>query len=85
MLFTVTNAAHRLELWLNRTLGRPYHFLLGLGIVIEIVQHCRELPEKLDNAGIVRTALAIVLFAALLLHQVGELDEHTERREDRVD
>jgi hypothetical protein len=82
MLFAVTNAARSLELWLGRTLGRPYHALLAVGIVIEIVQHCRELPDKLDGAGVVKTVLAIVLFAALLLHQVGELGERADRQHE---
>jgi hypothetical protein len=85
MLFFVTNAARRFERWLIATLGRPYHALLGVGLVVEIVQHCRELPEKIDSAGVVKTVLAIVLFLALLLHQVGELSEHAEHRDRRED
>jgi hypothetical protein len=80
MLFALANAARRLELWLGRAFGRPYHALLGVGIVIEIVQHCRELPEKLDSASVIKTVLAIVLFLALLVHQAGELSEHAERQ-----
>jgi hypothetical protein len=81
MLMAIAGAARRLDLWLGAIAGRPYHALLGAGIVIEIVQHVREFAEKpLEGAGIVKTALAIVLFLALLLHQAGELSEHAERR-----
>ncbi|HML09471.1 MAG TPA: hypothetical protein VK432_01330 [Stellaceae bacterium] len=80
MFDVVTNAARNLELWLSRTFGRPYHALLGIGIVIEIVQHCRELPDKLDGAALLKTALAILLFVVLLVHQAGELSERAEQR-----
>ena len=80
MLGAVTNAARRLERWLSATFGRPYHALLAIGIVIEIVQHCRELPEKLDGATVIRTLLALLLFCVLLVHQLGELSEHSEHR-----
>jgi len=83
MFAAVTDAARRLELWLGRTLGRPYHALLGFGIIVEIVQHCRELPEKLGDAGVIKTILAIVLFLALLVHQAGELSERAEHRKQR--
>ncbi|HTW51725.1 MAG TPA: hypothetical protein VME45_07510 [Stellaceae bacterium] len=80
MFNAVTNAARNLELWLSRTFGRPYHVLLGIGIVVEIVQHCRELPDKLNSAAILKTALAILLFVVLLVHQAGELSERAEKR-----
>jgi hypothetical protein len=81
MLLAVTAAARRLDLWLSKNLGRPYHVLLGVGIVIEIVQHCRELAEKPSaGANIIAIALAIAVLLALLVHQAGELSEHAERR-----
>ena len=80
MFHAVTNAARDLELWLSRTFGRPYHALLGIGIAAEIVQHCRELPDKLDSAAMLKTALAILLFVVLLVHQAGELSERAEQR-----
>ena len=83
MFTTITDAARRLELWLGRTFGRPYHALLGIGIIIEIAQHCRELPEKIAGAGFIKTGLAIVLFLALLVHQAGELSEGAEQRRRR--
>jgi hypothetical protein len=83
MFDAVTNAARNLELWLSRTFGRPYHALLGIGIVVEIVQHCRELPDKLDRAAVLKTALAILLFVVLLVHQAGELSERAEERRQR--
>jgi hypothetical protein len=76
--------ARRLDLWLGTTLGRPYHALLGLGIVLEIVQHIREFAEKsFGGLGVAKTVLAIILFLALFVHQVGELSEHSERRRHR--
>ncbi|HXC27495.1 MAG TPA: hypothetical protein VNV38_06015 [Stellaceae bacterium] len=80
MLFAVTEAARRLERWLSTTFGRPYHALLAIGIGIELVQHCRELPEKLESAAAIKTVLALLLFLVLLVHQLGELSEHAEHR-----
>lgn len=83
MFQAVTNAARNFELWLSRTFGRPYHALLSIGIVVEIVQHCRELPDKLDSAAVLKTALAILLFVVLLVHQAGELSERAEERREQ--
>jgi len=81
MLTVIVNAARRLDLWLGATCGRPYHALLGTGIAIEIIQHVRELVEEpRSSAGIIKAALAIALYLALLVHQLGELGEHAERR-----
>ena len=87
MLLAITRAARQVDLWLGKTLGRPYHALLAIGIVIEIFQHCREIAEKtFAEIGILKAILAIALFLALLVHQCGELSEHAERqRERRVD
>ena len=76
--------ARRLDLWLGAMLGRPYHALLGFGIILEIVQRIREFEEKSFNTlGVVKTVLTIILFLALLVHQLGELSEHAERRRHR--
>ena len=63
--------------------GRPYHALLGVGLVVEIVQRVRELGET-TSWDTVRTWLAILLFAALLVRQLGELHEHVDRRRERT-
>jgi hypothetical protein len=87
MFLAITRAARHFDLWLGKSLGRPYHALLAIGIVIEIVQHCREIGEKtFAEIGIIKAILAIALFLALLVHQCGELSEHAERqREHHVD
>lgn len=73
--------ARRLDLWLSLTLGRPYHALLGFGIALEIVHHIRGFAENsFDGLGVAKTLLAIILFLALLVHQLGELSAHVERR-----
>ena len=52
-------------------------------LVVEIVQRVRELGET-TSWDTVRTWLAILLFAALLVHQLGELHEHVDRRRERA-
>jgi hypothetical protein len=81
MIYTVTRAAQRLDQWLQDRLGRPYNALLGIGLVIEIVRRLAEAPHKiLDMQRILGSALVIVMELALLLHQVGALSHHIERR-----
>jgi hypothetical protein len=79
-MFAVFEVARRLERWLSTTFGRPYHALLAVGIGVELVQHCRELPEKLEGGAWIKTGLALLLFFVLLVHQLGELSEHAEHR-----
>ena len=78
------NSVHRLDEWLKERLGRPYHAILGIGLVIEIVRHLREAVEIGSETGIIKAALAVILFAALLTHQLAELSEHAERRRSRA-
>ena len=86
MLIAIVNAARNLDLWLGRTFGRPYHVLLAIGILTEIVQRIREMAEKpFADASAAKMILAILLFLALLVHQAGELSEHAERRRQQGD
>ena len=81
MIREFLDAVHRLDVFLQTRLGRPYHALLGVGLVVEIIKELHELDKVREPAGgIVRTALALLLFAVLLIHQLGELREHAERR-----
>jgi hypothetical protein len=75
------NAVHGLDDWLRAMLGRPYHAALGIGLVLEIIAHLRELHEApATSAGIVQLVLVMLLYLLLLIHQIGELSEHAERR-----
>jgi hypothetical protein len=84
MISQLLSGAHRLDEWLRTRIGRPYHALLGVGLVVEIA---KELHERWEHgsaeSGFVKTALALALFAALLVHELGELREHFERRGER--
>jgi hypothetical protein len=74
---------HKLDDWLDRRLGKPYHALLGIGLVVEIVRHLREFGDVVSTTGIVKTVLALILFVVLLIHQLGELYEHAGHRKER--
>jgi hypothetical protein len=69
--------------WINRRLqsrmGPLFNVLLCIGLVIEIAHHVREAGER-HYAVTLQSALSIVLFLLLLLHQLAELGEHVERR-----
>ena len=83
MIVQLLDAARRLDDRLRRQFGRPYHAVLGIGLVIEIARHLREFGEIGTARGIVGNALALVFFVVLLIHQLGELHEHAERRRER--
>ncbi|MBV8094610.1 MAG: hypothetical protein JO110_15570 [Acetobacteraceae bacterium] len=85
MIGETLGVVHRLDDWLRERLGRPYHAALGVGLVWEIIARVRELHDApATTAGIVRLALVMVLYLLLLVHQIGELSEHAERRRRRV-
>jgi len=84
MIHAVTHAALRLDLWLQKRLGRPYNTLLAVGLTIEVVRRLLELPAHISHAP--RLAWTVALIAmnlALLIHQVGELSHHLRRRSRR--
>ena len=80
MLRAITHVAHRLDLWLQAKLGRPYNALLGVGLAIEIVRHVGEMPRTLGEAHrLAGVALLLALNLALLIHQVGALSHHVPK------
>jgi hypothetical protein len=84
MIRTILTGAYQLNEWLGRSLGRPYHAILGIGLVIEIVGRVREIVEiGASTAGLVRVAFSVVLFAALFVNQLAEFHEHMMRRDER--
>jgi hypothetical protein len=81
MIVEILRAVHHLDDWIRETLGRPYHAALGIGLVLEIIARARELHDApATSAGIVQLALAMLLYVVLLVHQIGELSDHAERR-----
>ena len=81
MIIEVLRAARYVDDKLKEKLGRPYHAALGIGLVWEIIERCRELYDApATSAGIMRLALVILLYLLLLIHQMGELSDHAVRR-----
>ena len=81
MILETLRGANRLDAWLRLRLGRPYHVILNIGLIEEIVRHLRELAEAGDSARRVARILALVVFYSLLLvHELGELHGPVERR-----
>lgn len=80
MIHSIALAAHRLDVWLQARLGRPYNALLSVGLTIEILRRLVELPEHAVLAPrLIGVAVLIVMNLALLIHQIGELSHHTVR------
>ena len=75
--------ARWLDEWLQTKLGRPYNVVLGIGLVSEIVDRISHLTVRLQPDKIVRDALVLAVEFALLLHQIGALSHHMERRRGR--
>lgn len=81
MLMALARRAHRLDLWLQAKLGRPYHVLLSVGIITEIARRVLEFPkEAKDLHRLGGVILLVLLNLALLLHQVGALTHHFQGR-----
>jgi hypothetical protein len=81
MVGEILRVVHRLDDWLRETLGRPYHMALGIGLILEIIARVRELHDApATTGGIMRLALVMLLYLLLLVHQIGELSDHAERR-----
>jgi len=81
MILQICRWARQLDEWLQTRLGRPYNVLLGFGLVVEIIEQVGGLPQKLESAPtVIRTILVLLVEFALLLHQVGALSHHLDRR-----
>ena len=66
----------RLDERLHARFGRPYGIVLTAGLCIEIAHRVMEAPERMHKAErLAPIILLILLNAALLLHQFGELGE----------
>jgi hypothetical protein len=84
MLHALTQAAHRLDTWLQATLGRPYRALLSVGLVIEIVHRLTEMPNHLKEASsLAWGGLIIAMNLALLINQLGEMSVRIAARGER--
>jgi len=80
MIGFIIRLAFAVDQWLERTLGRPYNFILGVGLIVEIVRRLIELPNRLGSMPHVAGEVALVIMAGLLLiHQIGALSHHVER------
>ena len=80
MIRLITRVAFTIDQWLERTLGRPYNVILGVGLIVEIVRRLIDLPARLGSMPHVVGEAAVLLVATLLLiHQVGALSHHVER------
>ena len=84
MILMICRWARWLDEWLQERLGRPYNVILGIGLVTEIVQQIAGLGPKLRSAPTaLQTILVLAVEFALLLHQLGALSHHVERRRAR--
>lgn len=81
MLTWIAKAALWLDTWLQNTIGRPYNVLLSVGLVTEIVRGLSEFRFRLASPeAVTGSVLELLMAAALLLHQIGQLSHRLERR-----
>jgi hypothetical protein len=84
MIAEFLQAAHRMDASIVRVLGRPYHAVLGIGLGAEVVERFRQLEKTAgSDMGLVHLALVMLLYLALLIHQVGELHAHMKEKRER--
>ena len=81
MIIGILRGAQRLDAWLRWRIGRPYHAILGIGLVIEIARRLHELREGWGSpSGLLLTAATLIFYSILLVHQFGELHRHIDDR-----
>ena len=80
MIGFIARLAYRIDQWLERTLGRPYNVILGIGLIVEIVRRLIDLPSRMHSMPHVAGEVVLMVMASLLLiHQIGALSHHVER------
>jgi hypothetical protein len=81
MILAICRWADALDEWLQSRLGRPYNLVLGIGLVTEIIGQIGKVGSQLGSAPhLARTIVILAIEFALLLHQLGALSHHLERR-----
>jgi hypothetical protein len=82
MIASLLAACAKFDRWLHARLGRPYGLVLTVGLMFEIGHRLAEAPQKAGEAHrLVGLGLLVLLNAALLLHQLGELGERISERD----
>jgi hypothetical protein len=85
MIASLLAACAKCDGWLHARLGRPYGVVLTVGLMIEIGHRLAEAPRKAGEAHrLLGLGLLILLDAALLLHQLGELGERLSEQDARA-
>lgn len=89
MLSRLTRYAHWLDLWLHKHIGRPYEFILSIGLGLSIVASATTLGQIVATGGgalqgdLVKTIGIVIFQVALLINQLAQLDERRARRRRR--
>ena len=81
MILATLNLARRIDLALRTAAGHPYYVIISIGLILEIIEHVRQLHEAATNSGsLTRSAVTIIFCVVLLLNQLGELSERIDKR-----
>jgi hypothetical protein len=81
MIVEALRTAHHLDQKLNEKLGRPYHAVLSIALIGEIVHRFQEflaLPYNMAHLG--ELLIPFLVGLALLIHQLGEMSARMENR-----
>jgi hypothetical protein len=81
MILALLRAARRIDEMLKQKVGRPYHVILGVGLIVEIIRRVHEILEAPVTRTRVVLVVAVMLFGVLLLiNQLSELSERIDKR-----
>ena len=84
MIRECLRGAHWLDAALKRKIGKPYHVILGIGLVVSIAGQVRQvLSAPTSQAGWLRAIVVVVFALLLLVNQLGEFSDRFERRRSR--
>ncbi|HUB48808.1 MAG TPA: hypothetical protein VMB73_27855 [Acetobacteraceae bacterium] len=81
MIVQILRAARGLDETIKARLGRPYNVVLCIGLVLEIGRLIHELLSRpQESRGVVVLVVSMAFYGLLLIHQLGELSDHADRR-----
>lgn len=87
MLSKLFRGAAWLDAWLHQHVGRLYTGILGFGLVAAISEGIARLAQSFSASGgkvdVVKIVLVLALQSALLINQLAQWSELSERRRAR--
>lgn len=84
MLSLIGHWAQVIDTWLKQHVGRPYTYLLVVGLVTGIGATVRQVEDAIGHPGdMSKIVLTVAFDTVLILNQLAQLHEYAESRRTR--